>query len=344
MLRLCTEVERLPGCKLKIAELFREWKSSGHIQEVDKAETDPRLSIIRRFYEIWGVGETTAQEFYNKGWKELDDVVEYGWDSLTRVQKIGCKYYDEILSKIPRAEVESIANTILSYAVKRRPGFQMVITGGYRRGKAESGDVDVILSHPDPAATRYFVEELVTSLEKDEFITHTLTLSTKNSERGQTPVAWKGENRKAGSGFDTLDKALVVWQDPNFDKSPTSKNHNPHRRVDIIISPWRTAGCAVIGWSGGTTFQRDLRLYCKVEKSLKFDSSGIRSRVDGHWVDWESGPDGEAAPDMRKQLLVFFIRFSALSARFRGRSSLMESEDLTRASQGSPASPWRHAC
>lgn len=271
----------------------------------------------------------------------MDDVVEYGWDSLTRVQKIGCKYYDELLSKIPRAEVESIANTILSYANKRRGGFQMVITGGYRRGKLESGDVDVILSHPDPAATRYFIEELVTSLEKDEFITHTLTLSTKNSERGQTPVAWKGEDRRAGSGFDTLDKALVVWQDPSSDDSSTSKNRNPHRRVDIIISPWKTAGCAVIGWSGGTTFQRDLRLYCKQEKSLKFDSSGIRSRVDGHWVDWESGPDGEAAPDMRKQLSDFLCCCIGRCSLSRGQSL---PKSRARASQYPPTSLTRNNC
>lgn len=249
------------------------------------------------FYEIWGVGETTAREFYNKGWRELDDVVEFGWDSLSRVQQIGVKYYDEFLLGIPRQEVETIGERIVTRANSRYKGFQMVIVGGYRRGKERSGDVDVVLSHPDQNVTHNFVEELVLSLEKDKIITHTLILSTRNSERGQTPVAWKGEDRKSGSGFDTLDKALVVWQDPEWDKTKFTKNPNPHRRVDIIISPWKTAGCAVIGWSGGTTFQRDLRRYCKAVKSLKFDSSGIRSRTDGQWVDLES-IDGQPAPDL----------------------------------------------
>jgi DNA polymerase IV len=56
-------------------------------------------------------------------------------------------------------------------------------------------------------------------------------------------------------------------------------------------------GCAVLGWSGGTTFQRDLRRYCKKEKNLKFDSSGVRDRADGSWVDLE-GDDGGRASDM----------------------------------------------
>ncbi|KAF7535294.1 hypothetical protein G7054_g5527 [Neopestalotiopsis clavispora] len=297
LLKNSSEVSRLPGCGPKIAVLFREWSDTGHVEEVEKSARDPYLMTLSLFYEIWGVAETTAREFYNKGWRDLDDVVEFGWNSLSRVQQIGVKFYDEFLSKIPRPEVEVIANTILERANSRREGYQMVIVGGYRRGKEASGDVDIVLSHPDPEATQYFIEELVMSLERDNFITHTLTLSTKNSERGQAPLAWKGEDRTAGSGFDTLDKALVVWQDPHWETKKSAKNPNTHRRVDIIISPWKTAGCAVIGWSGGTTFQRDLRRYCKMVKGLKFDSSGIRSRVDGHWLDLES-QEGQPAPDL----------------------------------------------
>jgi DNA polymerase IV len=222
--------------------------------------------------------------------RRCDDLVEHGWDQLSRVQQIGVKYYDEFLLGIPRDEVEHIGSTILSHARQADAGFQLTIVGGYRRGKARSGDVDVVVSHRDEALTMRCVERLVISLEKSKHITHTLTLSLRNSERDQTPLAWKGEGGR-GSGFDTLDKALVVWKDP----------HNKaahHRRVDIIVSPWKTVGCAVLGWSGATTFQRDLRRYCKKEKGLKFDSSGIRSRTDGAWIDLEgsgTAPDMEAA-------------------------------------------------
>lgn len=249
------------------------------------------------------------------GWRDLDDVVENGWESLSRVQQIGVKYYEEFLRPIPRLEVENIANTILRHARDMDSRFQLMIVGGYRRGKKESGDVDVVISHPDEQATSRFITRLVVSLEKTGYITHTLTLSLHNSERGQEPTSWKG-NVSAGTGFDTLDKALVVWQDPTpggieadragdtvedgageDEGNQRAGGKRPHRRVDIIISPWKTVGCAVLGWSGGTTFQRDLRRYCKKVKGLKFDSSGIRSRVDGTWVDLEGGPRGPA-PDM----------------------------------------------
>ncbi|KAH6890013.1 hypothetical protein B0T10DRAFT_45258 [Thelonectria olida] len=289
-LKTSEEVARLPGCGAKIAELHQQWKETGSLSEIRKADSDAMVSVLQLFYDIWGVGDTTAREFYRKGWRDLDDLVEHGWDSLSRSQQIGVKYYDELKLKIPRNEVESIGGTVLDHARMIDTGFEMVIVGGFRRGKKECGDVDILLSHQDDAMTLNVVEKMVISLEKAQLITHTLTLSTRNSERGQAPLPWKGESTR-GSGFDTLDKAMVVWQDARQENAA-------HRRVDIIVSPWKTVGCAVLGWSGGTTFQRDLRRYCKAVKGWKFDSSGVRNRTDGSWVDMEGSSRGDKAPDM----------------------------------------------
>ena len=100
--------------------------------------------------------------------------------------------------------------------------------------------------------------------------------------------------------FDALDKALVVWQNPawptkdeDLEANPKAKTPAVHRRVDIIISPWKTVGCAVLGWSSGTTFQRDLRRYAKRFKGWKFDSTGARDRSTGEWKDLEKWKDPE---------------------------------------------------
>ncbi len=293
------EILALPGCDQKIASLFQEYRSTGHLQAVEDLEADPALKVLREFYEIWGVGAKTAREFYyDKGWRDLDDIVEYGWKSLSRVQQIGLKYYDEFLLKIPRSEVESITATITRHAkLVTDSNVETVIVGGYRRGKSESGDVDVILSHRDEAMTYNLVDRVVKSLEKEGCITHTLTLNLTNSKRDQQPLPVNTATL-GGHGFDTLDKALVVWQDPDWPTktadlaaNPKAKNPNSHRRVDIIISPWRTVGCAIAGWTSGTTFQRDLRRYAKHKLGWKFDSSGVRERGTGRWVDLEGWTD-----------------------------------------------------
>ena len=297
------EVLKIPGCEVKIANLFVEWSNTGKIQAVEDLEADEEMKVLRLFYEIWGVGATTAREFYyERGWRDLDDIVEYGWSTLSRVQQIGVKYYDEFLDPIPRAEVEEIGKIIHRHAVHvRDDGIQSLIVGGYRRGKAACGDVDVIVSHPDESQTLNIINDIIASLENEGWVTHTLLLSLNNSKRNQETLPYKSHGpgpHGAHGGFDTLDKALVVWQDPSWPTKEADekranetgdrlRNPNIHRRVDIIIAPWRTVGSAVVGWSGGTIFQRDMRRYAKNVKGWKFDSSGIRDRVNGEVVDVE---------------------------------------------------------
>ena len=288
------EILALPGCDNKIANLFVEWTNTGMIKAVEEIEANEELQVLKLFYEIWGVGATTAREFYfDRGWRDLDDIVEYGWSTLTRVQQIGVKHYDEFLDLIPRTEVEGIGRIVHRHAIDvRDDGVQSMIVGGYRRGKDASGDVDIIVSHPDENQTANIINDIIASLEEEGWVTHTLLLSLNSTNRGQQTLPFRTGG--GGHGFDTLDKALVVWQDPSWPTKeadlaadPKTKNPNIHRRVDIIVSPWRTVGCAVVGWSGGTTFQRDLRRYAKNVKGWKFDSSGVRSRVNGEVVDVE---------------------------------------------------------
>ena len=221
------------------------------------------------------------------------------------MQQIGVKFYDEFLVGIPRGEVEGIAETVRKHARKaagveegeetKERDVVCVVVGGYRRGKEESGDVDVILSHREEKVTKNLVVDVVRSLEEEGWITHTLTLQTTTSDRDQQtlPFNTKGHQPFHGGGFDSLDKALCVWQDPTYSSHDANgeenkKNPNIHRRVDIILSPWRTVGCAILGWSGGTTFQRDIRRFASHERGWKFDSSGVRERGGGVVVDLEN--------------------------------------------------------
>ena len=297
-----SEVMALPGCDHKIAQLFHEWKhSEGRIQTVEDIDTDPVLTVLKTFYNIHGVGAATAREFYfddNKQWRELDDVIEYGWNTLSRVQQIGLKFYDDLNLKISRSEAEFIAS-VVTYHAKQivDDGIECIIVGGYRRGKTEVGDVDIMLTHREKAATHGLIKPLTDNLENSGWITHCLSLHETNTHRDQQTLPYISGQRRGG-GFDTLDKALLVWQDPNWPTkqadlaaNPKAKNPNVHRRVDIIISPWRTIGCAVEGWSSDTTFQRDLRRYAKHIKGWKFDSSGVRERGTGKWIDLERWVD-----------------------------------------------------
>ncbi|PYH85344.1 putative terminal deoxynucleotidyl transferase [Aspergillus uvarum CBS 121591] len=313
-LRRPAEVAGLPGCDAKIANLFYEFQqqqssaSSSILTATHPLTTDPTLRTLHTFYNIWGVGAKTAREFYfTRGWRSLDDIIEYGWASLSRVQQIGVKFYDEFQEGIPRAEVEGIAAVVRRHAdaviaSRRNPhdqgfrakGVECIITGSHRRGKPFSGDVDLILSHRDEDATKDLIGDVLRRLEGEGWITHTLALHQGHSAREQATLPFRNDSAVHRKMFDSLDKGLVVWQLPlgysyggkgdELAKGEGEGSPRPHRRVDIIISPWRTVGCAVLGWSGDKTFERDLRRFVKQERGWKFDSSGVRERRSGGLV------------------------------------------------------------
>ena len=92
--------------------------------------------------------------------------------------------------------------------------------------------------------------ELVTALEAKEIITHTLTISSATSNRGETQKYSFRQRGSLGSeyrsyGLDSLDKALVVFRLPQNNPFYTGL----HRRVDLIIAPWRAWGTAIAGWT-----------------------------------------------------------------------------------------------
>jgi DNA polymerase/3'-5' exonuclease PolX len=283
-----SEITLLPGCDGKLAALFQEFITSPNnsISVVDELLASPSFNTLKLFASIWGVGPTGAREFYyDRRWRSLDDIIDHGWDSLTRAQQVGAKYFDEFASAIPRAEAEAIASIVGATADKIRPGMQHTIVGGYRRGKAHIHDVDIIVSHTDHSQTTGgFIRMLVSALEQSNHITHTLHLGHEIANT-QTVSAHR-------YGFDSLEKALVVFL------SPTS---GLHRRVDLIVAPPVSVGSALLGWTGATTFERDLRLWCEKQRGWKFTSEGLFERttgrrvteVDGEWKPGEEMADAE---------------------------------------------------
>ena len=62
----------------------------------------------------------------------MDDVIEQGWDGISRVQQIGIKYWEEFNEhKISRPEVEEIGKIVRDASQTVAPGTVCEICGGY---------------------------------------------------------------------------------------------------------------------------------------------------------------------------------------------------------------------
>jgi DNA polymerase IV len=246
-----TDIANLPGCGNKIGSVFKEYSRHGTIAEYEHLKSSNEFQTLKLFWGVWGCGPHTARQWYfDRGWRSLDDIIEQGWDSISRVQQIGIKYYEEFNEhKISRAEVDEIGKIVGDASQVVAPGTVYEICGGYRRGKSESGDCDIIISNPRPHATLHLCIGLVKVLEERGYITHTLTISTATSDRDENPKISLRQKpalgERGGYGLDSLDKALVVFLLPKDSPFYTGI----HRRVDLIIAPWRAWGTAIAGWT-----------------------------------------------------------------------------------------------
>lgn len=96
-----------------------------------------------KLMEIYGIGQAKMQELVAAGIHtipQLRAAVAGTPTLLNDKQKIGLKYYEPLLERIPRAEMDVHAD-ILRAALKA----EFEIVGSYRRGAADSGDIDVLV-------------------------------------------------------------------------------------------------------------------------------------------------------------------------------------------------------
>ena len=59
------------------------------------------------------------------------------------------RHFEDFEKKIPREEIEEIENTIKEAVAEIDENYIITVCGSYRRGKKESGDIDILLTHPD---------------------------------------------------------------------------------------------------------------------------------------------------------------------------------------------------
>jgi len=107
------------------------------------------------FGKIYGVGPVTAKKLVAAGYTSIANLraaVAAGKAELTPAQAAGLQYYEDLLERIPRAEMDKHAAILVpthdeaSLKSNGIPPLIGVITGSYRRGAESSGDIDVLVT------------------------------------------------------------------------------------------------------------------------------------------------------------------------------------------------------
>ncbi|KAG2182883.1 hypothetical protein INT44_005864, partial [Umbelopsis vinacea] len=275
-IRSSREAQQIKGIGNKIKESIRVFLKTGSIPEAKAIESDVKFHVMTRFLKVWGVGQNLAQEWWNSGYRSLEEVYQNA--NLPPTIKLGIELLDQLEQRLTRKDCEEILGIIEKEAKDLLPGCEIYPVGGYRRGKESNGDVDLVLSHPDELNNQNFLKDLVDRLCSKGYIVHKLRYSEPSANRFE-------EKSLADANKDLIDSVsyrsrFTATVDAMF--TTTIQCYSAFlqpstgilRQVDILVAPPSQLYTTILGWTGSRQFERSLRSYAET-KGLHVASFGI---------------------------------------------------------------------
>ncbi len=188
------------------------------------ADVRARATALEAFQNIYGVGPKKAMDLIAAGYTtvaELRTAAATNAKLLNKNQRIGLQYYEDLLLRIPRAEMDQHAHTLMT---AKPTSLEGVIVGSYRRGQSNSGDIDMLIrtasAGVDAGAA---LTAFVTALRELGYIREVLA---------------HGEH-----------KCLAISQLPGC----------PARRLDLLVTPPEEFPFAVLYFTGSDGFNVRMR-------------------------------------------------------------------------------------
>ena len=132
--------------KGKIRAKVEEIIANGFLAAAQEARATTNVAAYEELLNVYGIGPKKAQTLIEAGCKGVAHLRELARTDVSIVndkQVVGLQYYEELLERIPRAEMEEHEALIRGYLPA---DITAEIVGSFRRGAANSGDIDVILT------------------------------------------------------------------------------------------------------------------------------------------------------------------------------------------------------
>ena len=170
-LNSANDIKDLPGIGKAITEKLTEYIETGKVKNLEQlinehGDEDYKTQKIKQekkdvFLQIHGIGDKKAENLIDLGITTIEELKARKNEEipgkgkkklklLNEVQQKGLEYYEEILEKIPREEIEEYKITLQKLfdeaTDNNSDDNKFEIVGSYRRGKLQSGDIDIIIT------------------------------------------------------------------------------------------------------------------------------------------------------------------------------------------------------
>jgi DNA polymerase/3'-5' exonuclease PolX len=142
------------------------------IKTIIEKNTDIENIILKAdFTNIYGIGIVKSEELIRKYNIKSIEELRNNLELLNNKQKIGLKYYEDLLLRIPIKEMNIHNEYIKKEFTKIDKECKYSLVGSYRRKEKTSGDIDILLI--TKYSMKYFIEKM------SDYIIEILALSDK---------------------------------------------------------------------------------------------------------------------------------------------------------------------
>ena len=253
------DLKDVQGIGKTITEKIDTFLKTGTLEILERERVNP----VNIFTKVYGIGPKKAEELVKNNITTIDEVRE-NLNMLNDKQKIGIKYYNDILQRIPRSEIDDFYIKLsLIFEEFKSNGSRFEICGSYRRECNDSGDIDVIITNDNNDSNVF--GQLLDWLKYEKYIIDDGFLS-----RGDI-------------------KSLTI-----MDIYPEKEN-TIKRRVDFFYTPPQEYAFAILYFTGSKIFNTVMRQravdmgYTLNEHGICYFNNGIKGKkVEKEFLDEKS--------------------------------------------------------
>ncbi|KAK2185306.1 hypothetical protein NP493_240g01043 [Ridgeia piscesae] len=234
------------GIGEKIAKKIDEVLATGKLQKLEKIRADDTSVAINELTKVTGIGPANAQKLVAEGITSIEELRKHE-DKLNHHQQIGLKYFEDFEKRIPRSEMLKLRDVVLSEVKQLDSEYTADVCGSFRRGAANSGDIDILLTHPTFTSTSKKKYVIVTSLF---LVTHHQPILLKNIVTCLEDVNFITDRLSLGDC-----KFMGVCRHV----ADSDGVEYPFRRIDIRLIPHDQFYCALLYFTGSDMFNKNMR-------------------------------------------------------------------------------------
>ena len=153
--------------RIKVAKIIEH----GHLEISPAARA--KAVALEQIQAVYGIGPKKAEDLIAAGYLTIADLRKATDPKLlNKNQRIGLKYYEQLLERIPRSEMHQHAALLMA---AKPPSLEGVIVGSYRRGRPDSGDIDMLIRTASPLVDAALaLTEFVAALKASGYIKEVL--------------------------------------------------------------------------------------------------------------------------------------------------------------------------